>query len=139
MSALKWEKLFTATGLVYDLTRKAILFAVLLVLLSQFIVTLTRVTGSSMSPTLLSGETLVVNRLIYRRTVPSRGDIVTLQFPGDPVHERYVKRIVGLPGEMVTVQDGDIIIDGYPIAESYLPNRLLSIKMYKSWQLGPEQ
>ncbi len=139
MNQLKWERLFTATGLLYDLTRKAILFAVLLVLLSQFIITVTRVSGSSMSPSLLSGEVLVIDRLIYRRTAPHRSDIVTLQFPGDPVREHYVKRIVGLPGEVVTVQDSDILIDGHLIAEPYLPNRLPSIKMNKSWTLGPDQ
>jgi signal peptidase I len=72
-----------------------------------------------MNPTLASGDYLLVDRTAYSRGAPERGDIV-LFHPPDDDDETYVKRIVGLPGETVTIRDDAVLIDGSPLTEPYL-------------------
>jgi len=68
------------------------------------------VDGGSMRPTMESGDLLVVNRSAYSAGGPKEGDIVVAWVSG----ERVVKRIVGLPGMMIEVRDGAVVIDGTP-------------------------
>lgn len=80
------------------------------------------VSGTSMLPTLQSsGERLLVNRLAYVFGTPQRGDIITLHSPDAPKGSRpYIKRIIGLPGETVAVQNGKVYINGQPLTEPYI-------------------
>jgi signal peptidase I len=94
-----------------------------------------RVEGSSMEPTLHDAELVVVNRLAYRWSEPQRGDIVVFRFPLEP-NRRFIKRIVGLPGEMVAIHNGQVFIDGDPLDEPYIaaPPRYIG-----EWEIQPGQ
>ena len=106
-----------------------------------------RVELSSMEGTLYPKDRLVVNKLVYynidnkylQRLVPfidvwdeqrilfpfqspRRGDIIVFQYPLDPNRD-FVKRVVGLPGEMVTINNGYIFINGEELDEPYLGTR----------------
>ena len=77
------------------------------------------VLGSSMMPTLSSGDLLVASKIDYRLHPPERGDIVVLQNPG--LHsEDYIKRVVGMPGDHVLIRDGHIYINGSELVEPYV-------------------
>jgi signal peptidase I len=78
-----------------------------------------RVDGESMVPTLASGEYVIVSRLSYRIGAPQRGDIIVFHFPRDP-QEEYIKRVIGLPGDEVQVQNGQVYINGSLLDESYI-------------------
>lgn len=78
-----------------------------------------RVDGFSMNPTLQDGEYILVNRLAYKIGNPVRGDIVVFSFPMDP-RQDLIKRVIGLPGESISVQDGKVMIDGVPLEEPYI-------------------
>ncbi len=78
-----------------------------------------RVEGSSMEPTLHDGELVVVSRLAYRWAEPERGDIVVFHFPLEP-DRRFIKRIIGLPGETVVIRDGHVAVDGIDLVEPYI-------------------
>jgi signal peptidase I len=78
-----------------------------------------RVDGSSMEPSLQSGEFVIVNRLAYKLGSPEIGDVVVFHFPGDPGQE-YIKRIIGLAGDTVMVNDGQVLINGQPLDEPYI-------------------
>lgn len=78
-----------------------------------------RVDGSSMEPSLHSGEFVIVNRLAYRFGDPEYGDVVVFHFPGDPKQE-YIKRIIGLPGDKVRVSSGIVIVNEETIHEPYI-------------------
>jgi signal peptidase I len=78
-----------------------------------------RVDGSSMEPSLHSGEFVIVNRLAYKLGEPEHSDVVVFHFPGDPDQE-YIKRIIGLPGDRVRVQDGVVYINNQAIDEPYI-------------------
>ena len=68
--------------------------------------------GDSMKPVLNNGDVVLVNRMVYNAVKPGRGDIIAFR-PGGNENVHYsIKRIVGLPGETVQIQDGKVYIDG---------------------------
>lgn len=78
-----------------------------------------RVDGFSMRPTLQDGEYILVNKLAYKLGTPQRGDIVVFIFPVNP-EEDLIKRVIGLPGDVISVQDGVLSINGTPMNEPYI-------------------
>jgi signal peptidase I len=78
-----------------------------------------RVDGSSMEPTLHSGEFVIVNKLSYKFSEPMIGDVIVFHFPRDPEQE-YIKRVIGLPGERVEIRDGDVYVNDRPLEEDYI-------------------
>ena len=67
-----------------------------------------------MKPTLLVGDFILVNKLVYRFSEPQRGDIVVFKYPIDPNID-FIKRIVALPGEEVEVRNNQVFINGKPL------------------------
>jgi len=90
-----------------------------------------RVRGPSMEPTLPDGVLVLVSRAAYLRMTPSRGDLVLLRLPGEG--GEYVKRVVGLPGETVRVEQGHVFIAGFALVEPYR----LYINRMPSNETGP--
>lgn len=78
-----------------------------------------RVESISMQPNLNEGEFVVVNRLAYRWDEPQRGDIIVFRFPGNP-QKRYIKRIIGLEGDIISILDGDVLVNGEILDEPYI-------------------
>ena len=79
----------------------------------------TQVEGRSMEPTLEDGNNLIVDKISYRFHDPERFDIIVFPFQYDK-NTFYIKRIIGLPGETVQIDDeGNIYIDGEILAEGY--------------------
>lgn len=79
-----------------------------------------RVESISMQPTLYAGDFIVVNKLAYRLGEAERGDIIIFHYPPDPNREPYIKRVIGLPGDKVRVEDGKVFINGDPLLEPYI-------------------
>ena len=69
-----------------------------------------RAAGISMEPTYRSGSLNLVNRLAYQYRKPARGDIIAIKLAGP--HVLYVKRIIGLPGEQISIAQGQVYING---------------------------
>ena len=80
-----------------------------------------RAEGISMLPTYRSGSLNLVNRLAYLNQKPSRGDIVAIKLAGP--HVLYVKRIIALPGERISLTEGQVYVNGAPLIEPYVRNR----------------
>ena len=78
-----------------------------------------RVDGASMEPTLQTGEFVIVNKLAYKVGSPKIGDVVVFHYPRDPEQE-YIKRIIGLPGDQVTVRNGKVLVNGQALVEDYI-------------------
>ncbi len=78
-----------------------------------------RVESISMEPTLNPGEFLIVNKLAYRFGEMQRGDVVVFYYPRDP-SQRYIKRLIGLPGDEVEIAQGRVFINGEPLEEPYI-------------------
>lgn len=78
-----------------------------------------RVDGTSMEPTLHNGELILVNKLAYKLGGPTRGDVIVFYFPRDPEQE-YIKRLVGLPGDTVRVENGQLYVNDQLVDEPYI-------------------
>lgn len=97
-----------------------------------FLFTTFWIPSGSMEPTLMGGDRrdrVVVNRLAYQWGEPERGDIIVFKVPeGEPVTalaggqevNDLIKRVIGLPGETITLEDGQVYVDGELLDEPYL-------------------
>jgi signal peptidase I len=88
-----------------------------------------KIPSSSMVPTLRIGDRIFVNRFIYKIREPERGDLAVFVYPEDETRD-FIKRIVGLPGEILEIKDGRIYIDGEPAAENALSE-------FNYYRIGP--
>ena len=111
--------------LLHDLA-VAVLFCFFLV---TFVGQAFRVQGSSMRPLLEDKERILVNKLVYRFRPIVRGDVVVFWFPDDP-SVSFIKRVIGLPGEVVELRRGVLYVNGRLVEEPYLDPRLGDLNSY---------
>jgi signal peptidase I len=117
---------------------ETILLAAIIWLAVNFATARYVVDGQSMEPNLHTGQFLIVSRLAYRFGDPQRGDIIVFDFPGNPSDD-YVKRIIGLPGEKVTIENGHIFINGQRLDEPYLPPDDITLPSQGQWTVPDGQ
>ena len=89
-------------------------------LLQAFVVKPYKIPSPSMVPTLDPGDRVLVARFLYHFTSPARGDIVVFKYPLD-THVVFIKRLIGLPGDTISLRDGSVYVDGVRLNEPYLP------------------
>lgn len=83
------------------------------------------VDGASMDPTFDTGEYLIVEELTYHFKTPERGSVLVFKYPPNP-RKSFIKRVIGLPGETVSISDGEVTIinpeypDGFRLDEPYV-------------------
>jgi len=112
---------------------EAIVIAVgLALVIRSFVVQAFKIPSGSMIPTLLIGDHLLVNKLVYRFRMPERGEVAVFKFPQDRKTD-FIKRVVALPGDEVELADGKLIINSSPVADaqaSYGAARLTGLERY---------
>jgi len=91
-----------------------IVIVVIVLLIRAFVAQAYNIPSGSMKPTLLVGDFILVNKLVYRFSEPQRGDIVVFKYPIDPNID-FIKRIIALPGEEVEVRNNQVFINGKPL------------------------
>lgn len=91
-----------------------IVIVMIVLLIRAFVAQAYNIPSGSMKPTLLVGDFILVNKLVYRFSEPQRGDIVVFKYPIDPNID-FIKRIVALPGEQVEVRNNQVFINGKPL------------------------
>jgi signal peptidase I len=91
---------------------------VIALLINLFLAQSTYVYGRSMEPNLHTDQRLVVEKVSYRLHAPQRGDIVVISVPTSEIP--LIKRVIGLPGEIVAIVDNQLTIDGVALGEDYL-------------------
>ena len=79
-----------------------------------------RIESISMQPTLYADDFVIVNKLAYKLGSPSIGDIIIFRYPPDPDREPYIKRIIGLPGDEVMVENGTVYVNNVALQEPYI-------------------
>jgi len=95
-----------------------------------------------MEPNFENGDYLIIDEISYRFRNPQRGEVIVFKYPENP-SQRYIKRIVGLPGETIEIKDGQVIIfennQSWALNESdYLSGNLMFIN-YPKISLGPDE
>lgn len=108
-----------------ELLQTALIVALIVIPIRVFIAQPFIVSGASMSPNLQTGDYLVIDQISYRFNEPQRNEVVVFRYPNNP-NRFYIKRIVGLPGETVEIQNNEVIIynednpDGFILEQDYL-------------------
>lgn len=99
---------------------QAIVTAVVLAfLIRMFLFEIILVVGESMVPTLDNGDRVFVNKIGYIIGEPERGDLIIFKTPEDG-RTSYVKRLIGLPGDRVRIEDGVVYVNDEPLSEPYI-------------------
>jgi len=116
----------TWKGLLKDLFTLTLLVLVVVIPIRVFIVSPFVVDGASMHPTFENLDYLIVDEFLYYFKAPERGDVIVFRYPGNP-SVFYIKRIIGLPGETVSINRGVVTVvasDGqrFALAEPYIVN-----------------
>jgi signal peptidase I len=106
----------------FSLLRDILVSIVLAVILIVFIYQPVKVEGTSMMPGLTDQERIFINKYTYKLSAGSieRDDLVVFHYPYDP-SQSYIKRIIGLPGDTIQIEDGTVFVNGVKLDEPYVP------------------
>src|SRR5229473_8707111 len=109
-------------GTVLYWARDLLLSIVLAIVVILFLYQPVKVEGTSMEPTLANDERIFINKFIYRFHLGEieHGDMVVFWFPYDPT-KSYIKRVIGVPGDQIEIDQGTVILNGKRLVESYVP------------------
>ncbi len=115
---------------------ETIAFTLLIFLVIRFAAQSFRVDGESMEPGFHTDEYVLVDKVTYLFHAPERGDIIVFHYPLDTTRD-FIKRVIGVPGDVVSTTSSSVIVDGQTLHEPYIsvPFNFASDK----WKLGPNQ
>jgi signal peptidase I len=118
----------------FSLLRDIAISVVLAVVLIVFIYQPVKVEGTSMMPGLTDQERIFINKYTYKlgNDAIAREDLVVFNYPYDPT-QSYIKRIIGIPGDTIEIEDGTVIVNGQKISEPYVPEE------YRDHRSTPKQ
>jgi signal peptidase I len=88
-----------------------------------------KVEGTSMMPGLDDQERIFINKFLYRLEPIERGDIVVFRYPRDP-SKSYIKRVIGVAGDRVRIENGRVYLNGRRLREAYVPSRFADDRSY---------
>lgn len=97
-----------------------------------------KVEGTSMAPLLSDQERIFINKFVYRVESIERGDVVVFWYPVDPT-KSFIKRVVGLPGEIVEIQQGRVMVNGTELDEPYVPLQFIDRHSFGPARVPPGQ
>lgn len=104
---------------VMDILETIVFVGSIFIMLYLFIMQPNQVKGASMEPTFASGDYIFTSKITYKFRSPERGDVIVFRSPKNPDID-YIKRIIGLPGDQILIQNGIVNVNGKPIHESYI-------------------
>jgi signal peptidase I len=102
----------------YDVLETVVLALIMIVVINLLTARI-RVDGFSMEPSFHNDEYIIVSKLAYKLGDISRGDVIVFRFPRNP-EEDYIKRVIGLPGDHVVIQDGVVYVNNVALVEPYI-------------------
>lgn len=99
---------------------ETIVLAIALFVIINIVSSRIKVESISMQPTLYAGNFVLVNKVAYKIGEPERGDIIVFRYPPAPNETPYIKRVIGLPGDVISIDGGNVYVNGYQLIEPYL-------------------
>ena len=109
---------------VLSLVKIVVIAVVFALVFTNFIIINAEVPSGSMRDTIWEGDRLFGFRLAYKFSEPKRGDIILFKFPDDET-QNYVKRVIGLPNDIVQIKNGRVYINGEELDEPYIKDYIL--------------
>lgn len=106
--------------MIYELGKWAFLILIVGTIIHYFLFTIFIIDGPSMEPNFHTNQLVLVSRIGLFSEKYKRGDPMVLKFPGDPEHKKYIKRLVGLPGDTFQIKNNTVYINDQPVAEEYI-------------------
>src|SRR5438067_5407781 len=98
---------------------ETITLTLLILFIIRFAIQSFRTDGQSMEPNFHTDEYVLVNKVMYLFQQPQRGDVIVFQYPFD-IHKDFIKRIIGLPGDIIQTTSTSVSINGQTITELYV-------------------
>jgi signal peptidase I len=128
--------IWSALSWVRDLAFSVLIAVILIVFIYQPV----KVEGTSMMPTLTDQERIFINKFTYHFGLGSieRGDMVVFWFPLDP-SKSYIKRVIGVPGDTVYIDAGQVYVNGQALAETYVPEDYHDRLSWEEHRVPPDQ
>ena len=105
-----------SVGLLKEIGSWCFLFVLAVLIAFVFVYSVglrTKVIGASMEPCLYNGQSVLINKLSYSFGAPKRNDVIVFLPNGNEETHYYIKRVIGLPGETITIKEGRIYLNGY--------------------------
>jgi len=104
---------------VMDILETIVFVGSLFIVVYLFILQPNQIKGASMEPTFYTSEYILTSKISYKFRSPQRGDIIVFKSPKNPDIE-YIKRIIGLPGDIVLIKGSEVYVNNNLIQESYI-------------------
>jgi signal peptidase I len=105
---------------IFDFLQSIVVVLAIMVMIYLFIISPQEINGQSMDPFFHNGEYILTNKVVYKMRTPIRGDIVVFKSPRNKEID-YIKRVIGLPGETVSLKDSVFYVNGQKVEEPYIP------------------
>ena len=117
---------------IWEYVRLILIVVAAVIFVTNVLIINARIPSESMENTIMAGDQIFGNRLAYAFGDPERYDIVIFRYPDDE-SQLFIKRIIGLPGETVTIRDGKVYIDDStePLDDSFCPETPLGGEQYR--------
>jgi len=104
---------------VMDILETVVFIGSFFIVVYLFIMQPNQVKGASMEPTFISGDYIMTSKITYKFRPPQRGDVIVFKSPRNPDIE-YIKRIIGLPGDKININDSQVFINDNLLSENYI-------------------
>jgi len=126
-----------AAGLVSAWVRDLIVSLGISAFIIVFLYQPVKVEGTSMMPSLDDQERIFINKFVYRLEAIQRSDIVVFRYPRDPA-KSFIKRVIGVAGDHVRIEDGRVYLNGKMLAEDYVPRAYEDERSYPEIVVPPD-
>ena len=127
-----------AVGGIHSWLRDLMVSVVVSAFIILFLYQPVRVEGTSMLPVLEDQDRLFINKIAYRMGDIQHGDVVVFLYPHD--HSKsYIKRVIGLPGDRIRIDDGVVSVNGETLKEPYVPMRYMDERTLPSMVVPPHE
>lgn len=118
--------LHTVAEFIWEMIKTAVTVVIVVYLIKSYIFQLFIVDGQSMEPNLHHNQMLLVDKLSYYFRSPHRGEIIVFQKPHETTNINFIKRVIGLPGETITIKENSIFVNDTKLSEKYLPSDIVT-------------
>ncbi len=126
------KRVLSLTAWLRDLVISLLISGFIIIFLYQPV----KVEGTSMMPGLDDQERIFINKFVYRLEPIQRGDIVVFRYPRDP-SKSYIKRVIGMPGDRIRIDEGRVILNGKTLQEPYVPEDFEDLRSYPETVVPP--